>query len=349
MLRSVLIITALAMCCQLYGQTNDAAKNYKDLISQAEASFGLKDYKGSALKYQKAFDAAGGGTSHDLYNGACAWTKAGYPDSAFKILEKLSRAKYKDIGQLSADEDFITLYIDPRWKPLLDSVKMNKQRADARLNKPVAEELSRILQDDQKYRMRMNEVEAKYGMNSEQMKKLWDSAKITDNANIKKVTAILNKYGWLGPEEAGEDGNIALFLVIQHADEEVQKKYLPMMREAVKNGKAQPSSLALLEDRVALAMGKKQIYGSQLAIDDKTGRTYFSPIEDEANVNKRRAEVGLEPIEEYAKYFGIEYKPGEYLRHKANTEFHWGYMIATLIIPVLVGIYLLVATKRTKA
>jgi hypothetical protein len=33
----------------------------------------------------------------------------------------------------------------------------------------------------------------------------------------------------------------------------------------------------------------------------------FFPIQDEANVNKRRASVGLQPLEEYAKFFGINY------------------------------------------
>jgi hypothetical protein len=40
----------------------------------------------------------------------------------------------------------------------------------------------------------------------------------------------------------------------------------------------------------------------------KTGEQIFYPIEDEKNVNMRRANVGMQPIEEYAKYFGIDYK-----------------------------------------
>ena len=33
------------------------------------------------------------------------------------------------------------------------------------------------------------------------------------------------------------------------------------------------------------------------------------PIEDEENVDARRASVGLEPLAEYLKRFGLEYKP----------------------------------------
>ena len=56
-----------------------------------------------------------------------------------------------------------------------------------------------------------------------------------------------------------------------------------------------------------MRQGKKQIYGSQV-VYDKQGAPMFYPIEDEKNVNTRRAKMGLQPIEEYAKFFGIEYK-----------------------------------------
>lgn len=51
--------------------------------------------------------------------------------------------------------------------------------------------------------------------------------------------------------------------------------------------------------------GEKRLYGSQI---QRTGDTFvIYPIEDEPNVNKRRAEVGLQPLEEYVKQWGIEY------------------------------------------
>src|SRR5204863_263625 len=81
---------------------------------------------------------------------------------------------------------------------------------------------------------------------------LWATIKEKDAANLTKVAKILDTQGWVGPETIGRKANSALFLVVQHADHATQMKYLPMMREAVKNGKAAGSSLALLEDRVAL-------------------------------------------------------------------------------------------------
>ena len=78
------------------------------------------------------------------------------------------------------------------------------------------------------------------------------------------------------------------------------------MQEAVKKGKAQPQALALLEDRILTNQGKEQIYGSQVRINE-SGKFEFFPIKDEPNVNKRRASVGLGTLEEYAKYFNINY------------------------------------------
>ena len=103
----------------------------------------------------------------------------------------------------------------------------------------------------------------------------------------------------------GEKGNSALFLVVQHAPLSTQEKYLPMMREAVKKGKARGTSLALLEDRVLMRNGKRQLYGSQVVTDPETSEKRFFPIEDVDNVDRRRAEVGLQPLAEYAQHFGI--------------------------------------------
>lgn len=155
----------------------------------------------------------------------------------------------------------------------------------------LAHELSIIMQYDQTSREPGNSTAPNY-----------------DYFNLIKVKAILDKYGWLGPQTIGKQGNQTLFLVIQHSDIATQRKYLPLMRKAVIDGRAYASDWALLEDRVALSDTGMQIYGSQIGVDQKTGKKFVSPIKDEINVNKRRANVGLRPLEEYAKEFDIDYK-----------------------------------------
>jgi len=127
-----------------------------------------------------------------------------------------------------------------------------------------------------------------------------------DSCNQVAVKSLIAKYGWMGRSLIG-NYNQVLFAVIQHADSATQEKYFPMFRKSVEEGESRASEMAMMQDRILMRRGEKQIYGSQV-VYSKTGEQVFYPIEDEKNVNLRRAGVGLQPLEEYAKYFGIEYK-----------------------------------------
>lgn len=155
---------------------------------------------------------------------------------------------------------------------VLGTVTLGK--AQTKSMEAVAQELRVIGENDQNDRAQNEYIQSKHGSESPEMKASWKSIATNDSINIIKVSAILDRYGWLGADEIGEDENRTLFLVVQHSDLAVQEKYLPMMRKAVKKKKAKASSLALLEDRVALRQGKKQIYGSQIAWDMKAKYFY---------------------------------------------------------------------------
>jgi hypothetical protein len=66
----------------------------------------------------------------------------------------------------------------------------------------------------------------------------------------------------------------------------------------VKTGRANGSSLALLEDRVAIGEGRPQIYGSQL-YQEGDGPLIVQAMEDPDHVDERRASIGLPPMAEY--------------------------------------------------
>ena len=83
---------------------------------------------------------------------------------------------------------------------------------------------------------------------------------------------------------------------------------LPMIRKAVSEGKAMASDLAYLEDRIAVAQGQKQIYGTQVQQDQETGDYYVPAILDPKQVNTRRKNIGLRSLESYLKRWGIEWK-----------------------------------------
>jgi hypothetical protein len=181
-----------------------------------------------------------------------------------------------------------------------------KVSGQSKFNKDLAALLDTVYKEDQTERLKIDRLQKQYGWQSEQMQSLWKKIHVQDSINLIKVKKIIDMHGWVGPDEVGKQGARTIFLVIQHADSLTQVTFLPLMQEAVKNGKASPQDLALLEDRVLTKQGKEQIYGSQVRTNEK-GNYEFFPIKDEINVNKRRASVGLEPLEKYAKHFDIKY------------------------------------------
>jgi hypothetical protein len=169
---------------------------------------------------------------------------------------------------------------------------------NAQLDKPLIAVLDTIFQSDQEGRT-LNSIDGQ----------LWNkTSREKDSVNMVKVADIINRYGWPGEEKIGWAGNSVIWAVIQHSPLENQVKYLPIMKEAVKNGKARPAQLALLEDRILVRQGEEQIYGSQVQTDS-LGVYRLCPIKDERNVNKRRFSVGLGPLQWYAKQIGLSYTP----------------------------------------
>jgi hypothetical protein len=142
---------------------------------------------------------------------------------------------------------------------------------------------------------------------------LFDAWPQVDADNALRMREILDEFGWPGWSLVGEDGALAAWVLIQHADFniELQKRGLSMMRAAVEADDADPSDLAYLVDRVLVAEGKPQIYGTQLGVDADGEITPRTPIEDEANVDARRAEVGLGTLEAYYEEFreAVESEP----------------------------------------
>ncbi|CAM1341704.1 DUF6624 domain-containing protein [Tenacibaculum aestuarii] len=278
---------------------------YNLYVQKADSLYDAKDYKNSAIEYQKAFDSNNGKAfPNDRYNAACSFALAEETEKAFYHLLYSAthpRIKYKNYGHITTDPDLNSLHENVLWEKLISEIKANKDEYEKDLDKPLVAILDTIYQSDQGYRRQIGDIEEKYGRESVEMKAHWKLINETDSMNLIKIKKILDERGWLGPKVIGNQGNSTLFLVIQHSDLETQLKYLPMMREAVKVGNASASSLALLEDRVALRQGKRQIYGSQIGRDQETGEYYVSPLIEPENVNERRKEVGLGTIEEYIK------------------------------------------------
>jgi hypothetical protein len=297
----------LSYACFAQGFVPNAA--YLKQTSIALEHYRNSDYKAAALNYDTAFALTGGkALGRDRFYAAFSWAMAGDKEKAIIYLDKAVREEnYADEVQFTRETEFMKIQDDPRWEPLLALVKQNKAELEKRSDKVLTAQLENLYESDQVDRVKADSIQKKFGWDSKEMKEQMKIIKQKDSLNLAAVKNILDKRGWPGVDVVGEKGNATLFLVIQHADSASQEKYLPVLRKAVSEGNAKPSELALLEDRTRTNRGEKQVYGSQLKLNPATKKMEFYPIKDEAHVNERRAAMGLEPIEEYAKRFGIEY------------------------------------------
>jgi hypothetical protein len=164
-------------------------------------------------------------------------------------------------------------------------------------------ELVERLRKDQAIR---NEIIANGADRSD--KALEARAAVIDSDDTVRMKQIIRRYGWPSSELVGADGADAAFLLVQHSpDFDFQKAMLPLVQRAYETGKLTAWSYALLVDRVRIRGGKPQVYG--MAIHWKDKEPVLDPIEDEANVDKRRARIGLPPLREYLEGIKKQYFP----------------------------------------
>ncbi len=118
--------------------------------------------------------------------------------------------------------------------------------------------------------------------------------------NLVWMRAVLAKHGWPGRRLVGEEGSHGAWLLIQHADQDtaLQRIALRLLERAVQVGDAAGADLAYLTDRMRVAAGQLQVYGTQLQYDAR-GCASPRPSEEPALLANRRAAVDLMPVDEY--------------------------------------------------
>ena len=158
MKQTALIIAFFFTTTLTFGQ--NIPQEYFDLVKKADSLYKAKDFRNSANKYSDAFKANGWkGLPNDRYNAACTWALAAVPDSAFFQLDRIAtKSNYTNYGHITTDPDLNSLHNDNRWKPLLEKIKQNKDKAEANLNKPLVAILDSIYVEDQTYRQQIDGI-----------------------------------------------------------------------------------------------------------------------------------------------------------------------------------------------
>lgn len=158
------------------------------------------------------------------------------------------------------------------------------------MNKKLAKKINKMVKLDQKMRQKV-ESGGKWNYN-------------IDRQNTLEMKKIVELYGWPTIELVGRKVSNNAWLLVQHADHNrgFQKRVLKILNKIIKGNSnvIDKANIAYLTDRILVAEGKKQEFGTQFHINRKNNLVP-RPIRDRKNVNKRRGEFNLDPIEKYLK------------------------------------------------
>lgn len=113
------------------------------------------------------------------------------------------------------------------------------------------------------------------------------------------------REGWPGKSEIGDGAAHFAWLLVQHADRDpdFQQRALSLMEPMVPAGEVAAKDFAYLFDRVAVAAGRPQRFGSQGFCVTGEDRWTPRPMEDPESIDSLRASVGLGTMAEYTAGF----------------------------------------------
>jgi hypothetical protein len=301
----------LLITASVQGQTTYATQDttYRKAVENALIALKQGDCKRCLTQYERAFTISQKSAMSLLRAASCAY-QCGPLEQAQTYLRKATSIDFW------ASED---IWNNPKEYPELDRLRQSSlvqmfqdyidQQKIAEGRNPVLErELSGILEADKRPRIVLDSLGRQYGYTSAQTQPVWAQMRQADSINLPKVERMIAQYGYPGKRLVGEKQNETAWVVIQHAPLAVQEKFLPLLQEAATNGQLSKASVALTIDRIRVRKGQNQLYGSQVHNDASGKPAGFEPIEDEPNVDKRRAEVGLPPLASYAKHWGFNYQ-----------------------------------------
>ena len=129
-------------------------------------------------------------------------------------------------------------------------------------------------------------------------------------AHAERLWEILDDYeSWPGRRLVGDDGSHAAWLVAQCAIDDVglQKRCLEALEDAAATGDADPIDAAYLLDRVRMAEGCDQLYGSQFVLDGD-GALVPWPVDNVDAVERRRGRLGLASFSEHAAAMAAQWQ-----------------------------------------
>lgn len=268
-------------------------------VSKADSLFNEGNIKESVAEYQKMYRMLPG-DRRVVYDYACALSRAGQIDSAFKFLTIAMNIE-PDTRALT-DPDLLPLRDDPHWTSFENNLiaLLTGKSGNQIIDVDYARALWRLQCMDQYCFYETILAVKKLGPDSPVVTALRRLQQMQNQKNLDELGALLNEKGWPKRSQVGNDAAEAAFYVLQHSTASAQEKFLPMFWECCRENEASWQQYALMFDRMRMNMNLPQRYGTHYKLDNRaTNERILYPLEDETKVDEWRKQIGLEPLKEY--------------------------------------------------
>lgn len=166
--------------------------------------------------------------------------------------------------------------------------------------------LGAIFTEDQTRRQEYGKLEQQFGWGAKESQDGRAAIRQMNTRHLTTVDSLITQYGYPGKTLVGQPTNQVAFMVIQQSNNRAtHEKYLAMIRESAMKGELDRASAAFLTDQVKVQKGEKQVYATQIRINN-AGQRELYPVDDEADIEKLRKEMDLEPLPVYLRRMGVQ-------------------------------------------
>lgn len=296
-------------CCFLFLFSANAQSDslYQTLIAKAGLLHLQEDYKNAIKYYEQAFQIQKP-DALTAYKAAGMYSLDSNVDLAFRYLQIALDSGWTEADWLAFDPyfDYLKKTEQDKWKAIEQESLVREQQYAKTLQLPsLRKEINLMTLRDQQLRYKRAQTN-----NDSLMAIIDEQISQSDLSNLNRARAIIQQYGWIKISQIGKDGQNNLWLIIQHADQDVmfQQTALLAMEKLKGTKELNMENYAFLYDRVQCNLNYKQLYGTQVVWTMNGKASRFRPIKEENKVNERRKKIGLQPLEMYALTYGFNYR-----------------------------------------
>jgi len=279
---------------------------YQTLIAKAGLFHLQENYKSAISSYEKAFQIQQP-DALTAYKAAGMYSLDSNSGKAFQYLQLALSSGWTEADWLSFDPyfDYLRNAYPEKWKAIKEQAFVKEQQYGQTLQLPsLRKEINLMTLNDQKLRYKrvQNNNDSLAEIINQQINQ-------SDIKNLNRAKEIIRRYGWLKISQIGKDGQNNLWLIVQHADQDVlfQQTALLAMEKLKGTKEMNMENYAFLYDRVQCNLNYKQFYGTQVVWTSNGEASAFRPLIKEYMVDERRKKIGLQPLQIYALTYGFSY------------------------------------------